>query len=101
MNAGWWLAVMYAVLGAGPGIASAQHDRPVTRGELLYTTYCIACHSTKLHWRDEKLAKDWASLNSQVRRWQRNSELKWSDDDIAEAARYLNSNYYHYPEPAE
>jgi len=48
---------------------------------------------------DKKLAKDWISLNSQVRRWQLNAQLKWSDDDIAEAARYLNASYYHYSEP--
>jgi mono/diheme cytochrome c family protein len=100
MKATRMFAVMFVWL-AGYAIASAQPIRPVSRGELLYTTHCIACHTTKLHWRDEKLAKDWASLNSQVRRWQKNSELKWSDDDIAEVARYLNANYYHFSEPAD
>jgi len=100
MKERWKFAVMFFGL-AGYALANAQPDRPVSRGELLYTTHCIACHSAKLHWRDQKLAKDWASLNTQVRRWQKNAELKWNDDDIAEAARYLNSSYYHYAEPAD
>lgn len=28
------------------------------RGELLYATHCIACHSDKVHWRDKKLVTD-------------------------------------------
>ena len=56
------LALAAAAL-AGP--AAAQN-----RGELLYTTHCIACHSTQMHWRDQKLVTDWPSLKAQVRRWQ-------------------------------
>jgi len=100
LKARWIFAVMFVWL-AGYAIAGAQPNRPVSRGELLYTTHCIACHTAKLHWRDDKLAKDWASLNSQVYRWQRNAELKWSDDDIAEVARYLNASHYHFSEPAD
>jgi len=98
MKKGWMIAVVVAWL-AGYTIAGAQPNRPVSRGELLYTTHCIACHTTEVHWRDKKLAKDWSSLSSQVRRWQQNATLKWSDDDIAEAARYLNASYYHFSEP--
>ncbi len=92
------LAAMVVVLAASTATA-AQPTRAVTRGELLYSTHCIACHTSEVHWRDKKLARDWVSLNSQVRRWQENADLKWSDDDIAEAARFLNSSYYHFPEP--
>lgn len=27
-----------------------------SRGELLYTTHCIACHTTEMHWRDRRAA---------------------------------------------
>ena len=36
-----------------------------TRGELLYSTHCIACHNAELHWRNRKLATDWKSLQSE------------------------------------
>ena len=48
----------------------------MSQGELLYTTHCIACHTTEVHWRDKKLAKDWRTLIAQVRRWQENSKLE-------------------------
>jgi len=101
MKARWMLLAVMVVWSAGYAVATAQPNRAVSRGELLYSTHCIACHTAEVHWRDKKLARDWISLNSQVRRWQQNAELKWSDDDIAEAARFLNSSYYHFSEPAD
>jgi mono/diheme cytochrome c family protein len=80
----------------------ANADAPsgeVPRGQLLYETHCIACHSAEVHWRDAKLATDWPSLQSAVRRWQDVSGLAWSDRDIVEVARYLNRVHYHYGVP--
>jgi hypothetical protein len=48
------------------GPAHAQKAGEATRGELLYSTHCISCHSSQLHWRDNKVATNWASLRSQV-----------------------------------
>jgi mono/diheme cytochrome c family protein len=79
--------------------ASAQPLHDPTRGELLYSTHCIACHSVEVHWRDKKLAKDFQSLRAEVRRWQKLSALGWSNEDIAAVARYLNTLHYHYPVP--
>lgn len=76
--------------------ASAQ-----TRGELLYSTHCVACHSTQMHWRDKKQVLDWTSLRAQVRFWQAQAMLGWNDDDIGQVARYLNDTYYRMPPPAE
>jgi mono/diheme cytochrome c family protein len=97
------LAVLLACLGI-PAVANAQPSKDVkdvARGELLYTTHCIACHSAEIHWRDKKIAKDLIGLNTQVRRWQGVAGLKWNDGDIEEVARYLNTLYYHYPERAK
>jgi mono/diheme cytochrome c family protein len=70
-------------------------------GELLYSTHCGACHTTQVHWREKKLATDWASLKAQVTRWQANSRLGWSDGEISEVVRYLNGRYYHFPAPGK
>jgi mono/diheme cytochrome c family protein len=80
--------------------ASAQPAAPSARGELLYSTHCIACHSREVHWRQKKLATDWASLAAQVRRWAGNSGLGWSDDEIADVARYLNAVHYRFAVPS-
>ncbi len=80
--------------------AWAQGTPQVSRGELLYSTHCIACHTQQIHWREKKLAADWASLDGQVRRWARNAGLAWSDDDVVEVARYLNTLHYRFPAPS-
>lgn len=77
-------------------VAQTPPMRDATRGELLYTTHCIACHSTEVHWRDKKLVTDPTSLHAQVRHWQSYSGLGWGGDDVAEVARYLNVRYYHF-----
>jgi mono/diheme cytochrome c family protein len=81
-------------------LASGQGSRTgEPRGELLYSTYCIGCHTTQIHWRDKRLATDWTGLKIQIRRWQENTGLGLEDDDIAAVARYLNDLYYHFPRP--
>lgn len=71
-----------------------------SRGELLYTTHCVACHTTAMHWRDKRSVKDWASLKLQVRRWQDAASLAWSESDILEVSRYLNDTVYHFQQIA-
>lgn len=87
---------MIFILLGNPAYADSQPLAGATRGELLYSTHCIACHSRQVHWRDKKLVTDQNSLEAEVRRWQEISRLGWSDDDIEEVARYLNAHYYHY-----
>jgi len=77
--------------------AAAEPARDASRGELLYSTHCIACHTAQVHWRDKKLATNWKSLKAQVLRWQNASGQNWGEPDISEVALYLNSRYYHYP----
>ncbi len=72
-----------------------------SRGELLYTTHCIACHTTDIHWRDRRAVNDWSSLVVEVGRWQSAAALAWSDDDVRDVARYLNEAIYRFPPPAE
>jgi mono/diheme cytochrome c family protein len=81
--------------------AGAQPEKPVTRGELLYTTHCVACHTTQMHWRDQRRATDWNSLKAQVRRWQATAQLGWSESDIAEVARHLNDTIYRFPQTGD
>jgi hypothetical protein len=92
------LAALLACLGGGFE-ALAQEARAVSRAELLYTTHCIACHNTEVHWRDKKLAKDGQTLAAEVDRWQRLSNLDWTGADVAMVAEYLNSLYYRFSPP--
>jgi mono/diheme cytochrome c family protein len=89
------LAALACALLIGSPVSQAQTQ---TRGELLYATHCIACHTTQMHWRDKKLASDWASLEAQVRRWQGEALLHWSEDDIIAVTRHLNQGIYRFPD---
>jgi mono/diheme cytochrome c family protein len=84
---------------AGFCVGACAQVAPVqTRGELLYNTHCVSCHTMQMHWRNDKQAFDWESLKFQVRRWQGNAGLAWNDADITEVSRYLNESIYHYPQ---
>lgn len=89
-----------AAIGFAALAAHAQAIPAPGRGELLYTTHCIACHTSEMHWRNNRRAHDWESLNAQVRLWQGNTGLQWDEADIAEVAGYLNDTIYRYPRTA-
>jgi len=90
------LALLFALL-AYPAAPALAQPRDATRGELLYSTHCVACHTSEVHWREKRLVRDWSSLRAEVRRWQKLSGLGWGNDDVAAVARYLNALYYHFP----
>ena len=72
-----------------------------SRGELLYSTHCISCHTSEMHWREKKAATDWVSLKFQVRRWQGAASLSWSEGDIQDVTRYLNESIYRYAQTSD
>ena len=92
------LLLASSVLGGALALAPSAHAQ--SRGELLYSTHCIACHTTQMHWRDKKQATDWNSLKAQVRAWQATARLEWSEDDVAEVARHLNERFYRFAQPS-
>jgi mono/diheme cytochrome c family protein len=77
--------------------AQPAPEPPPTRGQLLYTTHCIECHTTRMHWRNQRLAHDWDTLKAQVRLWQGVASLGWSEADIDDVTRYLNDTIYQFP----
>jgi hypothetical protein len=92
---------MLAVLAGISPTAFPQTPPAESRGQLLYSTHCISCHTSQVHWRDDKIAQDWNSLKAQVRRWQGNASLQWTEADITEVSRHLNDTIYHYPQTGD
>lgn len=90
------LVITLYLLWAAGSLAHASPEHSQTRGELLYSTHCITCHTTIIHWREKTLATDWRSLKFQVRRWQNNADLGWSEDEITDVTHYLNESHYHF-----
>lgn len=90
------LIVILCIFCGTSTLSNAQPVQIELRGELLYTTYCNTCHTTEIHWREQKLATDWDSLKAQVKRWQANIGLNWSEEDITEVTNFLNTDYYQF-----
>ena len=82
-------------------LALATSARAESRGELLYSAHCIACHTSQMHWRDQRVATDWTRLKAEVRRWQGTAALNWSEADIVEVARYLNESIYRFSQTSD
>lgn len=94
-------SLLHAALAACAAAAHAQPVSSQTRGELLYNNHCIECHTTQMHWRARKQARDWPSLLGQVQRWQATAGLQWSESDITDVARYLDKTFYHFEPGSE
>jgi mono/diheme cytochrome c family protein len=88
---------LVAVVSATWTQAQPAPEPPPSRGQLLYTTHCIECHTTRMHWRNQRLARDWDTLKAQVRLWQGVASLGWSEADIDDVTRYLNDTIYQFP----
>jgi hypothetical protein len=88
------MSLLQTVLVAGALLSVPSWVMAESRGELLYSTHCIACHTTQMHWRDQRLATDFDGLKGWVNRWQTTLSLAWSDDDILAVTRHLNRTYY-------
>lgn len=93
------LRVSVSVLLGAMGLAISAQTQ--SRGELLYSTHCIACHTKQMHWRDQRVATDWGRLKAEVRRWQGAAALNWSEADIDEVVRHLNESMYHFSKTAD
>lgn len=72
---------------------AAAEPADASRGQLLYSTHCVECHTTQMHWRAQRQARDWDSLTAQVRRWQGEVRLEWTQQDIDAVARHLNDEF--------
>lgn len=78
-------------------LAAATSAQAESRGYLLHTMHCMACHTTQMHWRDQRVVTNWPRLKAEVRQWQGTAALDWSEADIVAVARYLNESSYHFP----
>jgi hypothetical protein len=69
------------------------------RGRDLHETHCHMCHDSVAYRRDKKIAQTVDDVRLQVVRWQTNTSLHWSDEDIDNVTAYLVKTYYKIPCP--
>jgi mono/diheme cytochrome c family protein len=78
------------------GAAGAQAPADVERGRALYENHCQVCHTPRVHARADRLPINQAELRAIVDRWQREENLRWSAQDVADVVEYLNRTRYGY-----
>lgn len=91
----WLSSVLLATafaLASGTAL-SADLDR----GRTLHETHCHMCHDSVAYKRDKKIAATYEEVRVQVVRWQKNTSLRWSDQDIDDVTAYLAKTYYNLP----
>lgn len=93
------LAVAGAMLALAAAIPAALAEP--SRGQQLYETHCINCHTVSVHGREKRAAQDFDGIRQWVARWNANIALGWSDEEIGEVAFYLNERYYGFACPPD
>src|SRR5215831_3011783 len=75
------------------------HSADFERGRVLYENHCRMCHESLAFKRDDKIAKNYEEVRAQVIRWQTNTSLHWSEEDIKNVASYVARTCYKMPCP--
>lgn len=73
-------------------------DESVSRGRLLYENHCGVCHTSKIHEREKRVAKNLDGIRFQVNRWQTHLKLQWNPQEIADVVNFVNDEFYQYAE---
>ena len=76
-------------------VGSAQAGDP-QEGKILVDKNCYSCHGNEIYTRSARKVTSLAGLSTQVQRCELALGLRWFDDQIENAATYLNENYYHF-----
>lgn len=91
-------ALLGAALLSGAALFSDEASAgDLGRGQALHDTFCVACHEPALYQREDRLANTYLEIRQQVERWQGNSRLRWSPQDIESVAEFLANRHYKVP----
>ena len=90
-----------AVLGCAAGglllAAAGAPAQDLAAGRLLHENHCRMCHDSIAYKRGDHIAKNVAEVKAQVTRWQTNTGLRWSQEDIDSVTAYVVDRYYKFP----
>ncbi|MCP5427912.1 MAG: cytochrome c [Chromatiaceae bacterium] len=65
-------------------------------GQQLVDDNCDSCHGTEVYTRKDRMVKSRAGLTTQVKRCELALGLTWFDEDVENAAEYLNRQFYRF-----
>ena len=91
MNKRVFAAGLISLLAAG-----SAHAGDAAKGQQLVETNCVRCHGSEVYTRADRKVTSLPGLEKQVQRCEQMLGLTWFDDDINNAATYLNQTYYKF-----
>lgn len=65
-------------------------------GKTLVDDNCYSCHENEVYTREKRMVTSRPGLSKQVQRCELSLGLKWFDEDVENAAEYLNQQFYHF-----
>jgi len=80
---------------------SSARSADLERGKLLHDNHCRMCHDPIAYKRSTAAAADYAEVRAQVVRWQSNTGLRWSEEDVDNVTAYLAQTYYKLTQPTK
>jgi hypothetical protein len=86
-----WFAAAFVT-----GSACAAEPPDLERGRGLYENHCQVCHTPKVHTRANRLPLDANELRLIVDNWQREENLRWTPQDVADVVYYLRQTRYKF-----
>ncbi|OOZ35729.1 cytochrome c [Solemya velesiana gill symbiont] len=77
--------------------SSVQAETPdADTGKELVNENCYSCHGNDVYTRGNRMVQSRVGLSKQVRRCKLSLGLQWFDEDVENAAEYLNLKFYHF-----
>lgn len=77
-------------------IGTAVQAADAQLGKELVEANCMRCHGSEVYTRPDHKVKSFPALIKQVQRCDQMIGLTWFDEDIENAATYLNQEYYKF-----
>ena len=78
-------------------VAGAEAD--AERGRLLYESFCVECHTSRVHIRERRKADSPSALRAWVERWRTELALPWDEQEIDDVTAWLARRWYDFPQP--
>ena len=88
--------MLFMVLVAVAAGAAAAEMPNLERGRALYENHCRVCHTTKVHGRVNRLPINAAELHQIVDTWQREENLRWTDQEVDDVVYFLRRTQYNF-----
>ena len=86
------ISLVMAVITTG----ALAEDIDLVHGKQLVDDNCYSCHGDDVYTRKDRRVTSRPGLSKQVQRCELSLGLSWFDEDVENAAEFLNQNFYRF-----